>query len=64
MRGTVRKITLPRRLVADLMHASLRVPFVSLARPLQIRALQEARAKIKEDLFRFRTCCADPRASK
>ena len=34
MRGTVRKITLPRRLVADLMHASIRVPFVSLARPL------------------------------
>jgi len=45
MRGTVRKITLPRRLVADLMHASMRVPFVSLARPLQIRALQEARAQ-------------------
>lgn len=20
--------------------------------------------KVKEDLFRFRTCCADPRASK
>ena len=45
MRGTVRKITLPRRLVADLMHASIRVPFVSLARPLHIRALQEARAQ-------------------
>jgi hypothetical protein len=45
MRGTVRKITLPRRLVADLMHASLGVPFVSLARPLHIRALQEARAQ-------------------
>jgi hypothetical protein len=27
------------------MHASMRVPFVSLARPLQIRALQEARAQ-------------------
>src|SRR3954452_9659923 len=45
MRGTARKITLPRRLVADLMHASIRVPFVSLARPLHIRALQEARAQ-------------------
>ena len=22
------------------------------------------REKLKEDLFRFRTCCADPRASK
>jgi hypothetical protein len=45
MRGTVRKITLPRRLVADLMHASIRVPFVSLARPLNIRGLLEARAQ-------------------
>jgi hypothetical protein len=44
MRGTVRKISLPRRLVADLMHASIRVPFVSLARPLNIRQLLEARA--------------------
>jgi len=45
MRGTVRKITLPRRLVADLMHASMRVPFVSLARPLNVRPLLEARAQ-------------------
>ena len=37
MRGTVRKISLPRRLVADLMHASIRVPFVSLTRPLNVR---------------------------
>src|SRR3954466_13516536 len=42
MRGTVRKITLPRRFVADLMRASIRVPFVSLARPLSIRNLSEA----------------------
>jgi hypothetical protein len=27
-------------------------------------ALSEARIKIHEDLLRFRTCCADPRASK
>ena len=45
MRGTVRKISVPRRLVADLMHASIRVPFVSLARPLNIRGLLEARAQ-------------------
>jgi hypothetical protein len=45
MRGTVRKISIPRRLVADLMHASIRVPFVSLARPLNIRSLIEARAQ-------------------
>ena len=35
MRGTVRKISLPRRLVVDLMHASIRVPFVSLTRAAQ-----------------------------
>jgi hypothetical protein len=44
MRGTVRKISLPRRLVADLMHASLRVPFVSLTRQLNVHQLVEARA--------------------
>ena len=44
MRGTVRKISIPRRLVADLMHASMRVPFVSLRRPLNVRAVLEARA--------------------
>ena len=48
MRGTARKITVPRRLVADLMHASMRVPFVSLARPLNIRSLLEARAQVAE----------------
>jgi hypothetical protein len=44
MRGTVRKISLPRRLVADLMHASIRIPFVSLSRPLNVSHLLEARA--------------------
>jgi hypothetical protein len=44
MRGTVRKISLPRRLIVDLMHASMRVPFVSLQRTLSIRPLAEARA--------------------
>src|ERR1700726_2364992 len=44
MRGTVRNISMPRRLVADLMHASVRVPFVSLSRPLKVRQLLEARA--------------------
>jgi hypothetical protein len=48
MRGTVRKISLPRRLVADLMHASIRVPFVSLSRPLNIRPLLEARALVAQ----------------
>jgi hypothetical protein len=44
MRGTVRKISLPRRLIVDLMHASIGVPFVSLRRTLTIRTLAEARA--------------------
>src|ERR1700730_7065285 len=44
MRGTVRKISMPRRLVADLMHASMHVPFVSLPSPLDVRPLLEARA--------------------
>ncbi|MEO6839645.1 MAG: acyltransferase [Bradyrhizobium sp.] len=44
MRGTARKISLPRRLIVDLMHASMRVPFVSLRRTLDIRPLLEARA--------------------
>src|ERR1700679_1067044 len=44
MRGTVRKISMPRRFLVDLMRASIRVPFVSLARPLDIRSLIEARA--------------------
>jgi len=48
MRGTVRKISIPRRLVADLMRASFRVPFVSLARPLNIRGLLEARAQVAQ----------------
>jgi hypothetical protein len=46
MRGTVRKISMPRRLVADLMHASIRVPFVSLSRPLNVRQLIEARGAL------------------
>jgi hypothetical protein len=48
MRGTIRKISLPRRLVADLMHASIRIPFVSLHRSLDIRPLLEARALVPE----------------
>src|ERR1700692_1325157 len=44
MRGTVRKISLPRLFIVDLMRASMRVPFVSLARTLDIRPLLEAHA--------------------
>lgn len=45
MRGTVRRISLPRRVIADLMHASVRVPFVSLTRTINLRPLLEARAQ-------------------
>jgi hypothetical protein len=48
MRGTFRKVSLPRRLIVDLMHASMRVPFVSLRRSLTIRALAEARLAAAE----------------
>jgi hypothetical protein len=44
MRGTLRTISLPRRLIIDLMHASMRVPFVSLRRTLDVRELADARA--------------------
>jgi hypothetical protein len=43
MRGTIRKISMPRRFINDLMHASVRVPFVSLRRPLDVGPLLEAR---------------------
>jgi hypothetical protein len=45
MRGTKRKISLPRRFIVDLMHASMRVPFISLSRPLDIGPFMAARAK-------------------
>jgi hypothetical protein len=48
MRGTVRTISIPRHLVIDLMHASIRVPFVSLRRTLNIRQLTEARALVAQ----------------
>jgi len=44
MRGTPKTISLPRRLIVDLMHASMGVPFVSLSRSLDIGPLLEARA--------------------
>lgn len=44
MRGTFRKISMPRRLVTDLMRASADIPFVSLRRSLDVQGLIEARA--------------------
>ncbi|GGI23210.1 acyltransferase [Bradyrhizobium guangdongense] len=46
MRGTPKTISLPRRLICDLMRASMDVPFVSLSRSLKIRSLLEARAGV------------------
>ncbi|HVO02848.1 MAG TPA: hypothetical protein VMT54_11635, partial [Candidatus Cybelea sp.] len=48
MRGNFRKISLPRRFVVDLMHASIGVPFVSLSRPLDIRQLLAARGSLSQ----------------
>ena len=48
MRGTSRKISLPRRFIADLMHASMRVPFISLSRPLDVSQLMVARALVPQ----------------
>jgi hypothetical protein len=44
MRGSIRKVSVPRRLIIDLMHASTSVPFVHLRRRLCVAALAEARA--------------------
>lgn len=44
MRGTPKTISLRRRLICDLMHASMGIPFVSLSRSLHIRPVMEARA--------------------
>lgn len=44
MSGVVRKISLPRRFVCDLMHASKDVPLVSLKRTFNIARLAAARA--------------------
>jgi hypothetical protein len=43
MRGRVRNISLPRRFIIDLMHASMGVPFVTLSRSVDVRHLIEAR---------------------
>ena len=45
MRGKIRTISIPRRLIGDMMCASVVVPFVSLRRNLDIRKLLEARAQ-------------------
>lgn len=47
MRGTKRKISLPRRFLIDLMHASVHVPAISFSRPLDIGPFMAARAKAK-----------------
>lgn len=44
MRGKLKKISLTRRFIIDLMRASTGVPLVTLSRSLDIRPLLEARA--------------------
>jgi len=48
MRGTVRKISLPRRVVIDLMRASADVPFVAVRRTLRIGRLATARKGLSQ----------------
>jgi hypothetical protein len=45
MRGTKRKISLPRRFIIDFMHASMRVPAISFSRAIDVGPYLEARAK-------------------
>jgi hypothetical protein len=47
MRGTKRKISLPRRFLIDFMHASMNVPAISFSRPLDVGPLMAARAKAR-----------------
>jgi hypothetical protein len=48
MRGTVRKISMPRRHIIDLMQASMSVPFITFKRTFNIRHLIEARASVTQ----------------
>ncbi len=44
---------------------SLQVDIVEFLPKINLESIKsEVQEKIKEDLIRFRTCCADPRASK
>jgi hypothetical protein len=47
MRGTKRKISLPRIFIIDLMHASMRVPVISFSRQIDVGPFMAARAKAK-----------------
>jgi hypothetical protein len=46
MRGTVRKISMPRQVVIDLMRASAGIPFVAVRRTLNIERLATARGAL------------------
>src|SRR6201992_1040522 len=46
MRGKIRRLSIPRRLIDDMMCASAGVPFVSLRRTLDISQLLQARAEV------------------
>jgi hypothetical protein len=50
---------------STIVVAEKAVPVASANRLSTLReSLSNARNKIREDVLRFRTCCADPRASK
>src|SRR6201992_3668931 len=48
MRGKIKKLSVPRRLIGDMMCASIGVPFVTLRRKLDIGELLEARAGLAQ----------------
>ena len=47
MRGTIRKVSLRRRFIIDLMRASMGVPLITLSRTLDVKALAEARGSLQ-----------------
>jgi hypothetical protein len=46
MRGKIKKLSVPRRLIGDMMCASIGVPFVTLRRKLDVGELLQARAEL------------------
>ena len=48
MRGKIKKLSVPRRLIGDMMCASIGVPFVTLRRKLDISELLQARAELAQ----------------
>lgn len=48
MRGQIRKISVPRRFVIELMRASIDVPFITLSRTFDVKSVADARAGLND----------------